>query len=91
VKTLKLTEITGSLSTIAREGLREPVVVTKRGKPVMALVPLTKNDDWESVSLSTNRAFLEIVERSAKAQQPGTGLSTSEMRRRLRLRKRRTR
>jgi len=30
------TEITGSLSDIARKGLREPVLVTKRGKPVIA-------------------------------------------------------
>jgi antitoxin (DNA-binding transcriptional repressor) of toxin-antitoxin stability system len=91
VKTLKLTEITGSLSTLAREGLREPVVVTRRGKPVMAVVPLTKNDDWESVSLSTHSGFLDIVERSAKAHQPGKGVSLREMRRRLGLRKRHAR
>ena len=28
-----------------RKGLREPVFVTKRGKPVIALMPLTKDDD----------------------------------------------
>lgn len=88
MKTLKLTEITGSLSDIARKGLREPVFVTKRGKPVIALVPLTKYDDWESVSLSTNPRFLAIIERSTAAHKPGTGISTDEMRRRLRLAKR---
>ena len=61
---------------------------TKRGKPVIALVPLTKYDDWESVSLSTNPRFLAIIERSAAAHKPGTGISTEEMRRRLRLGKR---
>ena len=85
MKTLKLSEITGSPSDIAREGLREPVFVTKRGKPVFALVPLTRYDDWESLSLSTNPRFLAIIERSAAAHKPGTGISTEEMRRRLTL------
>ena len=88
MKTLKLAEITGSLSDIARKGLRETVLVTKRGKPVLALVPLTKYDDWESVSLITNPKFLAIIERSAAAHKPGTGISTDEMRRRLGLGKR---
>lgn len=88
MKTLKLSDITGSLSDIARKGLREPVLVTKRGKPVIALVPLAKYDDWESVSLSTNPKFLAIIERSAAAHKPGTGISTEEMRRRLKLGKR---
>jgi len=88
VKTLKLSDITGSLSDMVRKGLREPVFVTKRGKPVIALVPLTKYDDWESVSLSTNPKFLAIIERSATAHKPGTGISTEEMRRRLGLGKR---
>lgn len=87
MKTLKLSEITGSLSDIVRRGLREPVVVTRRGKPVIALMPLTKYDDWESVSLSTNPRFLAIIERSAAAHKPGTGISTEEMRRRLAKRK----
>lgn len=71
MKTLKLNDITGSLADIVRKGLREPVFVTKRGKPVIALVPLTKYDDWESVSLSTNPRFLAIIERSAAAHKPG--------------------
>lgn len=87
MKTLKLTDVTGSLSSIARKGLREPLLVTKRGKPFIALVPLTKNDDWESVSLSTNPKFLSIIERSAAAHKKGTGISTAEMRRRLQLKR----
>ena len=91
MKTLKLTELTGSLSDIARKGLREPVFVTKRGRPVIALMPLTKYDDWESVSLSTNPTFLAIIDRSAAALRPGNGISEKEMRRRLGLSKRRAR
>ncbi len=36
-------------------------------------MPLTKYDDWESVSLATNPKFLEIIERSrASAVEHGT-------------------
>ena len=81
MKSLKMTEVTGSLSDYARKGLREPVVVTKRGKPVVAVMPLTKYDDWESVSLSTNPRFIEIIERSrASARTRGT-LSLEKVRR----------
>lgn len=73
MKTLKLSEVTGSLSDYARGGLREPLVVTRRGKPVVAVMPLSKYDDWESVSLSTNPRFMEIIERSrASARAEGT-------------------
>jgi prevent-host-death family protein len=81
VKSLTLAEVTGSLSEYARRGLREPVVVTKRGRPVVAVMPLTKYDDWESVSLSANPKFMAIIERSrASARTEGT-LSLDEVRR----------
>ncbi len=77
MKSVKLTEVTGSLSEYARRGLREPVVVTKHGKPVVAVMPLTEYDDWESVSLSTNPKFMEIIERS-RASAPTHGTSSLE-------------
>lgn len=81
MKRLRRSEVTGSLSDCARKGLREPVIVTKRGRPVVAVMPLTKYDDWESVSLSTNARFMEIIERSrAGAREPGS-LSLEEVRR----------
>ena len=83
MKSVRLSEITGSLSDYARQGLREPVVVTRQGRPLVAVVPLTRFDDWESVSLSTNAKFMEIIERSrASAREHGT-LSLAEVRKRL--------
>jgi len=75
-----MTEVTGSLSDYARKGMSEPLVVTKRGKPVLAVMPLTNFDDGESVSLSTNAKFLAIIERSrAGARTQGT-MSLEEVR-----------
>ncbi len=73
MKSVRLSEITGSLSDYAREGLREPVVVTRQGRPLVAVMPLTRFDDWESVTLATNTKFMEIIERSrASAREHGT-------------------
>ena len=83
MKTVRLSEITGSLSDYAREGLREPVVVTRQGRPLVAVLPLTRLDDWESVSLSTNAKFMQIIERSrASARERGT-IPLAEVRKRL--------
>jgi len=81
VKSVKLSEITGSLSDYARKGLREPVVVTRQGRPVMAVMPLTPNDDWESVSLATNAKFLEIIERSRASARDQGCIPLEEIRR----------
>ncbi len=40
-----------------------PLIITKDGKAVAALVPLT-NTDIETASLSINSNFLSIIERS---------------------------
>jgi hypothetical protein len=63
------------------------VVVTRRGKPILAVTPIRKGD-WESLAVATSPKFLAIVERSRASHKPGTGISTAEMRRRLGLKKR---
>ena len=59
-----------------------PVVFTRRGRPVAALVPLV-NTDAESASLSTNPRFLALIERSRRALRRRGGLSADEIKRRL--------
>lgn len=86
MRTLKLTEITGSLSDLAREGLREPVVVTRRGKPVLALVPLDR--EIAKQGGAGGERLQALIERSRRAHPPGTGFSTGEVRRLLGLRRR---
>ena len=86
MKTIEMTEATGSLSDYARKGFKEPLIVTRRGKPVIAVMPLAK-EDWESVSLATNPKFMAIIRRSRASHRPGTGISTEEMRRRLGLKR----
>jgi antitoxin (DNA-binding transcriptional repressor) of toxin-antitoxin stability system len=88
MKTLDVEEANTTLSEYARKPLREPVVVTRRGKPVLALTPIT--GDWESAVVANHPAFLAIVKRSRSSLDAGKGVSTKELRRRLGLKRRRT-
>jgi len=40
MKTIDVAEATDTLSDYARKGLKEAVVVTRRGKPLLALTPI---------------------------------------------------
>ena len=72
----------GPLSQYAREAKKNPIVVVKNGKPVAAVVPL-RNADVETVSLSTNRKFLAIIERSRSRYKKEGGISSKDLRQRL--------
>ncbi len=85
MRTIDVADATDSLSHYARKGLKEALVVTRRGKPLLTLTPI-KQDDWESIALANNPKFQAIIERSRKSQKPR--VSTEEMRRRLGLKRR---
>jgi prevent-host-death family protein len=85
MKVIDLTEATETLATYAAEVAQGPVIITVAGKPVAALVTI-ENADLETVSLSTNPAFLALIKRARARHQAEGGLSSAEMRRRLGLR-----
>ena len=60
-----------------------------KGKPTKSSEGI-KNADKETVSLSNNPQFLALIERSRKRQKTKGGISTEELRNRLRLTKRPT-
>lgn len=73
---------TAALAAYAEELASGPVVLTERGKPVAALVSL-ENVDLETVSLSTNPHFMELIGRSRRRVRSEGGVSSAEMRRRF--------
>jgi antitoxin (DNA-binding transcriptional repressor) of toxin-antitoxin stability system len=75
-------DATKTLGEFAREAGTEPVVVTRGGKPIAVLLPL-HNADWETVSLSSNPRFIELIERSRSRLAEEGGLSSEEVRRQL--------
>ena len=73
---------TASLGDYAAAVAKGAVIVTDHGQPIAALVPI-ENADLETASLSTNRRFLELIERSRARVQVEGGLSAEEMRRKF--------
>jgi prevent-host-death family protein len=79
VKLVKIEEATRTLADYASEIDDGPVVVTDHGQPVAALVPI-ENADLETISLSTNRRFLDLIERSRSRVRDEGGVSSEGMR-----------
>ena len=84
MKTVEMKQATAPLADYARDVEKEPVIVTEHGRPVAALMPI-ENADRETVALSTNPQFLALIERSRRRHETEGGISTEEMRRRLRI------
>ena len=85
MKTLEIKDVTESLADYARDVGKEIAIATRNGKPVAALVSL-ENVDGETLSLSTNRDFLELIERSRREHKSKGVLSSGELlRRRLQI------
>lgn len=82
MKTVEFAKAILPLSDYTKKVKKEPVIITKEGKPVAALVSIV-NADIETVSLSSNPKFIALIERSRARQKAVGGISTEEMRRRL--------
>jgi antitoxin (DNA-binding transcriptional repressor) of toxin-antitoxin stability system len=89
MKTVEISKATLPLSDYTKGIKKEPVIITKEGRPVAALVSI-RNADIEMVSLSNNPKFIALIERSRARQKSEGGISSEEMRRRLEKPKRST-
>lgn len=81
MKVVELDEAKGSLSDYARKNRRDAVVITRRGKPLSALLPLEKGADLERLVLSMSPRFRAIVELSRAEVKAGKVVSSDEVRR----------
>ena len=91
MKKLAVSKASEPLSDYVRQVDEGPVLVlTERGKPIAALISM-RNLDPESLALSMNSRFMEIIERSRRRHEREGGISSDEMRRRLGLPPKRSR
>jgi antitoxin (DNA-binding transcriptional repressor) of toxin-antitoxin stability system len=82
MKVVEKKKATATLAAYADAIVSGPVVVTDSGKPVAVLVAL-ENADLETVSLSTNPRFIELIERSRARVRKEGAISSKAMRRRF--------
>jgi prevent-host-death family protein len=80
MRVIETIDATAALAEYAAKIGDGPVIVTSQGRPVAALVPI-ENADLETVSLSTNRQFIELIERSRACVRAEGGISSEDMRR----------
>lgn len=82
MKVVEAIDATAPLAEYASKIANGPVIITNHGTPVAALVPI-ENADLETISLSTNRAFIDLIERSRSQAKSQCGVPGEEMRRRF--------
>ncbi len=78
MKTVEMSEATASLSEYAPRACKETVIVTQRGKPVAALMPVDASTDLENLVVTTHPTFQAIMERSEARHRTEGGLSTEQ-------------
>ena len=78
-----MADATASLSDYARKARKETLIVTRRGKPVAALMPIDAHTDLENLVVTTHPTFQAIMERSEARYRAEGGLSSEQARARL--------
>jgi prevent-host-death family protein len=81
MKAVELTDAAAPLSTYAKAARRGPVILTRRGRAVAAVVAID-DQDWEDLRVSTSPAFAAIIARSEARYRREGGISLDELRRR---------
>ncbi len=80
MKTIEISTASKSLAEYASDIERDFVVLTSNNVPVAAIVSL-KDIDPDSLALSTNSEFMEIIERARQEVADGRTISLDEMKR----------
>lgn len=80
--TIDIAEAPTLLAEYVADPKKGPVIVTVNGHPLFVVLPVP-GADVESISVSLNPKFNEIIERSRRRHDREGGISSEEMRRRL--------
>ena len=82
MRTIDIAKATGQLREYAESASQEPVVVTRSGKPIAAVIGVD-DFDFESLSLSTNPKFIALIAQSRARLEREGGIPDAEVRRQL--------
>lgn len=82
MKSVEINDATDALKDYAEQLTKEPVVVTRGGKAIAALVRI-RPSDLESFLVSESPVFKRIVRRSRSSYKSDNGLTREELEKRL--------
>ena len=72
-------------SKVVRQARRQRIVVTVRGRPMVAIVPI-EEEDFEGLDIDLYPELRKSLEEGEKAFDRGEGISLAEVKRRLKSR-----
>ena len=79
MKFVSLAEVKNQLSAYVHQCEDgETVIITKNGKPSVALINIKDETDLESLILANSKQFQKIIEESRKSYQHGEGISHAQ-------------
>ena len=87
MKKICLEDTTLTAAQLANMAQKQPVILTRKGKPVVAVRDLS-GLDWESISLANNPRFIAIIEESRRSYREEGGISLNDVRKQLGLKPR---
>lgn len=67
---------------LARMAEKEPVILTRRGRPLVAVTDLS-GADWETVALAKSPEFIELIEASRRSYRERGGIPLDQIRKEL--------
>lgn len=82
MKSVELDDATAALKDYAEQLTQDPIVLTRDGKAVAALVRI-QDSDLESFLVSESPVFKRIVRKSRDSYKRGGGLTREELEKRL--------
>jgi prevent-host-death family protein len=82
MKTIDLSDANRSLASFVRKAGTGPLVVTKAGKPVAALVAVEEGD-LETLAVGTSPVFREMITRSRARMRREGGIPEEDVKRML--------
>ncbi len=71
-----------TLPQVAEMARNGPVILTRNGKPIVAVKDVSRSD-WESLSLANNPRFRALIEESRRSFQEEGGIRIEDLRREL--------
>ena len=82
MRKIKFAQSTNSLGQYARQLEEEPLILTKNGHAIAALLPID-DADLESIALSLSSKFQAMIEHAREEHRNGASRSADEVRREL--------
>ena len=79
MKTIELKKASLPLAEYVKQLAGRALVITNNGGPAAALVPLSSGADLESLGLSTNPEFIQLLEESRRQLKGKRGSSLAEV------------